>query len=224
MNLEQLAANTGMNAAQLAGQLGMQSGQLGLQGAQTQAQIAGQAGQTALSAEQLAQQAGMQQGQLAQGQTQLGIQGAQAAGGIGLQGQQQLGQLAQGIGGLGTQYGQLGLAQGEALGTLGLRQGAMGELAQNLGQKDASFLFDIGKQQQAQQQAVLEAQRQTDLQNEMEAFQRLGFRSDIYKGAPSTQMSVTTQSSPQVSPAQQILGLGIAGLGAYGAAQKGGLF
>jgi len=222
--LEQLAATTGMSAAQLAGQLSGQAGQLGLQGSQTQAQIAAQAGQTAMSAEQLAQQGAMQQGQLAQGQTQLGVQGAQAAGGLGLQGQQILGTLGQGIGGLGTQYGQLGLAQGEALGTLGLRQGALGELGQQLGQKEQGFLFDLGKTQQAQQQAVLEAQRQSEYQDAMEGYQRIGFKSDIYKGAPTSQQAITMSSTPGVSPAQQILGLGIAGLSAATGAKNAGLF
>jgi len=224
MNIEQLAASTGMNAAQLAGQLAGQSGQLGLQGAQTQAQIAGQAGQMGIGAEQLAGQLGLQAGQLGQAQAGLGVQGSQAAGQLGLAGQEALGRLGQGIGGLGAQYGQLGLAQGEALGTLGLRQASLGELGQQMGQREQGFLFDLGKQQQAQQQATLEAQRQTQLQQLYEPYQRVGFLSDIYKGAPSSQQSITGTTAPTASPAQQILGLGIAGLSAYGGAQKAGLF
>jgi hypothetical protein len=219
-----LAANTGMSAAQLAGQLAGQSGALGLQGSQAQANIAAQAGQTGLSAEQLGAQAAMQAGQLGQAQAGLGVQGAQAAGALGIQGQELMGRLGEGIGTLGTQYGQLGLAQGEALGTLGLRQASLGELGQALGQKETGFLFDVGKQQQAQQQATLEARRQTELQQLYEPYQRVAFLSDIYKGAPSSQQSISATTAPSVSPAQSILGLGVAGLSAAAGAQKAGLF
>ena len=82
----------------------------------------------------------------------------------------------------------------------------------------------MGKQQQAQQQAVLEAQRQTELQQLYEPYQRVGFLSDIYKGAPTSQQSITGSTTPTVSPAQSILGLGIAGLSAAGGAAKAGLF
>jgi len=166
----------------------------------------------------------MQAGQLGQAQAGLGVQGAQAAGALGIQGQELMGRLGEGLGTLGTQYGQLGLAQGEALGTLGLRQASLGELGQALGQKEAGFLFDVGKQQQAQQQAILEAQRQTELQQLYEPYQRVAFLSDIYKGAPSSQQSITAVTAPQQSPAQSILGLGIAGLSAAAGAQKAGLF
>jgi hypothetical protein len=135
-----------------------------------------------------------------------------------------MGRVGEGIGALGAQYGQLGLAQGEALGTLGLRQASLGELSQDLGQKEAGFLFDMGKQQQAQQQATLEAQRQTQLQQAYEPYQRVAFLSDIYKGAPSSQQTLTGSTAPSASPAQSILGLGIAGLAAASGAQNAGLF
>jgi hypothetical protein len=125
---------------------------------------------------------------------------------------------------LGTQYGQLGLQQGEALGTLGLRQSALGELTQQMGQREQGFLFDLGKTQQAQQQAELEAQRQSELQQLYEPYQRLGFLSDIYKGAPSTQQAITATTAPTASTAQQILGLGVAGLSATAGASRAGLF
>ena len=82
----------------------------------------------------------------------------------------------------------------------------------------------MGNLGQAQQQAELEALRQSQLAQLYEPYQRVGFLSDIYKGAPSSQMSITGATAPQSSPAQQILGLGIAGLSAYGGAQRAGLF
>ena len=114
--------------------------------------------------------------------------------------------------------------QGELLGTLGLRQASLGELGQQLGQQESQFLFDIGQRQQAQQQAELEAQRQSDLAQLYEPYQRFSYLSDIYKGAPSTQQSIASATAPSVSPAQQYLGLGIAGLSAAAGASKAGLF
>ena len=114
--------------------------------------------------------------------------------------------------------------QAEALGTLGLRQASLGELGQQIGQREQGFIFDLGQRQQAQQQAEIEAKRQSDMAQLYEPYQRLGFLSDIYKGAPTTQQTIASSTSPNVSPAQQFLGLGIAGLSAAAGAQKAGLF
>jgi hypothetical protein len=224
VNLESLAAQTGMSAAQLAGQLAGQAGQLGLQGATAQAGIAQAAGQTGLAGQQLAGQLAGQAGQLGQGMAALGVQGSQQAGALGLQGQELMGRLGEGIGTLGVQYGQLGLQQGDALSTLGLRQAALGEATQKLGQNEAGFLFDMGQKQQIQQQAELEAARASQLQQLYEPYQRVGFLSDIYKGAPSSQQSITGSTAPTASTAQQILGLVTAGGSAYGGASRAGLF
>ena len=112
----------------------------------------------------------------------------------------------------------------EAQSQLALRQGALGELQQNLHQKETGYMFDVGKQQQAQQQAELEAGRQTQMEQLYEPYQRVGFLSDIYKGAPTSQQSITSATSPSTSPAQQILGLGVAGLSAAAGVGKSGLF
>jgi hypothetical protein len=217
-----------MQANQFGGQLGLSTAQLQSANAQAMAQtglnLEQLSSQTGLSAAQLAGQMSGQSGQLGQAQAQMGVAGALDAGKLGLSGQQLSGQLSQGIGGLGVDYGQLGLQQGEALGSLGLRQSSLGQLQQELGQKDSGFLFDIGQKQQSQQQAELEASRSTDLQAAYEPYQRLGFLSDIYKGAPSTQMSLTGSTSPSVSTGEKVLGLGIAGLSAAAGASKAGLF
>ena len=113
---------------------------------------------------------------------------------------------------------------GQQLGQLGLQQAALGETAQKQALTDIQTQFDIGKQMQAQDQATLEAQRQSELAQLYEPYQRYGFLSDIYKGAPTTQQTLATATSPSVSPAQQFLGLGIAGLSAAAGAQKAGLF
>ena len=93
--------------------------------------------------------------------------------------------------------------QAEALGTLGLRQAAIGQQGQQQALQDIETQFNLGKQQQGQQQAELEAKRQSDLSQLYEPYQRYGFLSDIYKGAPTTQQTLTSATAPNVSPAQQ---------------------
>ena len=171
-----------------------------------------------------AQQAGMA-GFEAQQQRQLGT--AQALGSLGAQ-QAQMGLLPGQIAGQqanilgqGAQlYGQLG----QGLGALGVQQGALGETATRLGQSDVNMLFNLGEQQRQIQQQGLEAQRATALQQSMAPYQQLSFLSDIYKGAPSSQVSLTAASAPTASPLLQAAGLGIAGLAAATGAQKAGLF
>lgn len=143
---------------------------------------------------------------------------------------QGLGNIGQGIGSLAAQQFGLGqsLAQGlGSLGTqvanLGVQQAAVGQSAQQLGQQDVNFLYGLGAQQQRQNQAELDALRATRAQEVFAPQQRLAFLSDIYKGAPSTQMAVTQQAQASPSPFQQIAGLGIAGLSAAAAANKAGI-
>lgn len=160
------------------------------------------------SAQQQAQQAfeQQQQRQMAQGQNIANLYAQQA------QIQQGLGQ---GIGGLATQ--QFGIGQGMAqglgalasqLGTMGVQQAALGQTAQQLGQNDVNFLFNLGAVQQRQKQAELDALRATQMQNAMQPYQQIAFLSDIYKGAPSSQMAVTQQQQAAPSPFQQITGVG----------------
>lgn len=203
----------GQQAAQLRGAFGQNigniaqgAGQLGLSGSQQYGNLAQSGGQYGLNRAQTMGSLGQGIGQLAQGAGQMGIAGSQAYSQLGGQG------------------AQFGIAGAEALGTLGLRQGALGELAQNLSQREGQYSFDMGKAGQAQQQAELEALRQSTMAQRYEPYQRVGFLSDIYKGAPSSQMAVTAASGNQPSAAQQILGLGVAGLSAYGGAQRAGMF
>ena len=124
----------------------------------------------------------------------------------------------------GQGIGTLGIQGGSTLGTLGTQQAGIGELAQTQALRDIETQFQLGKQQQMQQQAELDAQRQSDLAQLYEPYQRLGFLSDIYRGAPTSQMTLSQVSRPDVSPAQQLFGLGVAGLSAYGGAKQAGLF
>ena len=196
-----------------------------------------------------AQQAAMggfesqQQRQLAGGQA-LGAMGAQQAqmsllpaqiagqqGALAGQGAQLFGQLGQGIGGLAAQQGGLGLQQagtlgqlGQTIGGLGVQQAALGQATSELGRADIGTLSTLGGVRQANEQARLDAARATQMQQTMAPYQQLGFLSDIYKGAPTTQMALTAQSAPSPSPMTQALGLGISGLTAASGARQAGLF
>ena len=126
-------------------------------------------------------------------------------------------QAAQGI-------GALGLQGASTLGQLGVQRAVIGELAQQSALRDIQTQFQLGQAQQRQQQAELEAKRKSDMAQLYEPYQRLGFLSDIYRGAPTSQMTISQIQRPDVSPAQQMFGLGIAGLSAYGGAKQAGLF
>ena len=112
------------------------------------------------------------------------------------------------------------LAGGQALGQLGLQQAGIGELATKLGIADTANLFGLGEAERGVLQAQDEAARQTQMQQIFEPYQRLGFYSDILRGAPTSQMTISSGATPQPSVLNQLLGAGIGGLSLYGAAQK----
>jgi len=112
------------------------------------------------------------------------------------------------------------LAAGQALGQLGLQQAGIGELATKLNIADTANLAALGEQERGILQAQDEAARQTQMQQIYEPYQRLGFYSDILRGAPSSQMTISQGASAQPSVLNQLLGAGIGGLSLYGAAQK----
>lgn len=122
------------------------------------------------------------------------------------------------------QQQQRALQAGQLYGQLGVQQGALGEAVQRLGQQDVSTLMGVGQQQQQTEQAILDAARATGLQQALTPYQQTSFLSDIYKGAPGTQVALTAQTAPTTSPLLQAAGLGIAGLTAAAGAKKAGLF
>ena len=149
------------------------------------------------------------------------LQSAQQA----FEGQQtRTGQASQLLSGIGQLTGQLGTQQAG----IGGQQLALAELAQQTGLKDLEMQQRLGSQQQAQQQAILNAQQINAQKQQLEPYSRVAFLSDIYKGAPSTQTSLGSQVAPspqQPSTFQQIAGLGTGLLGTAAAAnQMGGLF
>jgi hypothetical protein len=142
----------------------------------------------------------------------------------------QLGNIGQGIGNLATSQYNIGQSMASTLGALGtqmsnigVQQAGLAELGQTMGQRDVGLAFNIGEAQRQQNQQVLDATRASNLQQMMEPYQRIGFVSDIYKGAPSTQMTSQFSVSSQPSSGQQAAGLGIGALAAAGAAERSGL-
>ena len=146
--------------------------------------------------------------QTALGAGQLGAQTALGGGQLGLAGLQQG---AGGLMGIGSLYGQtaniLG-GLGEAYGTMGARQGA-------LQQGENQFLGLLGGLDQETQQRALDAYRQTATAEAYEPFQRIGFLSDMYKGAPTGESAITATTAPGASPMNAALGTGISALAAY---------
>jgi hypothetical protein len=218
----------------LQGQYGLTKGQMGLQAAGLTQNV----GQGQLNA--ASQQGGLQQGAAGLygnlGSQQAGLASlygnvaGQQAGILGQQSQLQQ-QLGQGIGNLAAQQFGVGaqLAQGigslgTQLGNLGTQQAALSQTAQQLNANDVNQLYTLGAEQQKQQQAVLDATRASQMQNALQPYQQLAFQSDIYKGAPSSQMAVSTQAAPTASPFQQIAGVGTGLITGAAAANKLGLF
>jgi len=140
---------------------------------------------------------------LQQGFGQAGQAASQAYG-------QQLG-LGQATGALGQQ--QLGIGQ--------YQQGLAGLVPQLYGQ-DTSAYGAMGAQQQAQAQAVLDAEREQARMKAYEPYERYGYLgtgiTGMLGGYPGQYQS---QIQPNPSPLQTALGLGVAGAGIYGNIQKG---
>jgi hypothetical protein len=194
--------------------------------------------QNYLQAQQAAQQGfeAQQQRQLAGGQalgqmsllpSQIAAQQANILGGQA----NVYGQLGQGIGNLALQQGQFGLQQGAALGAAGQQLGQqaaqraqLGALQQQLSQADIALLSQVGAQEQALQQAKLDAQRASKTQEAFLPFQLLSFQSDILSKTPGSQTSITSATAPTPSPLLTAASMGIAGVTAAAGAKKAGVF
>ena len=119
--------------------------------------------------------------------------------------------------------GQLGLASNLAGGIAGLGQqitglsglqAGLGQQAQAQNVQDISTLLNLGTLQRGLAQSTLDSQRQRELDIQRYPYQQLQFLSDIYKGVPSTQQTITQTPTYSPSPFQQAAGLGIAGIAA----------
>jgi len=102
------------------------------------------------------------------------------------------------------------------LGQLSGQQAGLGQLQQQLSQNDVATQLGIGSLQQGQAQALLDAQRQTDLQQAYEPQQRLSYFSDLLRGVPSSQQVTSSVTAPTPSLLSQIGGVAATGLGLAG--------
>ena len=120
-----------------------------------------------------------------------------------------------------ARLGKIGEAQyqgfGQALGAFQQGQALQAQTGLQAGQllgqgqtQDIQNLMATGGTERAVEQAQLEAQRQTAVQTATDPYQRLSFLSDIQRGVPSSQQTVTQGFAPQTSPLGQAVGTGIA--------------
>jgi 3-deoxy-D-manno-octulosonate 8-phosphate phosphatase KdsC-like HAD superfamily phosphatase len=91
---------------------------------------------------------------------------------------------------------------------------------QQMGTQDINTLLGIGGLQQGQAQQALNVAQQNALAQQQLPFQQLGFLGDIFRGVPALQQQTTQTYTPPPSLSSQLLGLGIAGLGAFGAFEQ----
>ena len=109
---------------------------------------------------------------------------------------------------------QVGLAAGQQL-------GQMGGMQQQMAQSDINQLMASGGLQRQLAQNVLDAQRQSTLQQQYEPYQRAEFLANLYAAGPKTQSGITMGTTPGTSPLAQAAGTGIAAFSAFNPQQTG---
>jgi hypothetical protein len=119
------------------------------------------------------------------------------------------------------QLGQTTGALGQTVGQLGTATAGLGQLGQQMGVQDVNTLLGVGGLQQQQGQKQLDIDRANSLAEQALPYQQIGFMSDIFRGVPALQQTYSTRTQPGPSTQSQLMGLGIAGLGAYGMANRG---
>ena len=206
LGIQQLGAGQNLQSQLANQQMGYNVGQQNL-GAQLQTQQLG-AGQN-LQAQLANQQQGMTAQQLGEQSRQFGagqgMNAAQLSAQYGLAGQQAGEQSRQYGAGLGMQGLQTGLQAAGQLGQLGQTQ--YGQQLSNVNLQN-----QMGAQQQAQQQGILNQQIQNYAMAQQYPQQQLAFMSNMLRGLP---MQSTTANMYQAAPSNvsQLAGLGMAGYG-----------
>ena len=109
---------------------------------------------------------------------------------------------------------QFGIQAGQSLLGAGAQQQAMQ-------QGDIQSLLQAGGIQQQLGQQALDAQRQTQLQQAYEPYQRAEFLKGIMTNLPTGQSSVTQTTAPGQNPIAQAAGAGLGAYAAYNIAQAG---
>tara|TARA_B100000424_G_scaffold251834_1_gene227635 strand:- start:560 stop:1435 length:876 start_codon:yes stop_codon:yes gene_type:complete len=96
-----------------------------------------------------------------------------------------------------------------------------GQQQQSMAQQDINQLIGAGGLQRQLAQQALDAQRQTQLQQSFEPFQRAEFLSNIYAAGPKSQSGITATTAPQPSPLAQAVGTGLGAFTAFQGIQQG---
>jgi hypothetical protein len=128
--------------------------------------------------------------------------------------------VAQLLAGVGQASGQEAVRTGAGIGQFGALQTGIAGQGQGLLGQQTQLQSQLGALGQTQQQRILDAARQTQLQQAYEPFQRIGWMGDIFKpsiGSAGSTLGVSTAPSPSMLSSG--IGLGIAGLAlnnAYG--------
>ena len=93
--------------------------------------------------------------------------------------------------------------------------GDLGVALQRQQQGDIQQLIAAGGLQRQLAQQTLDAQRQSQLQQAFEPFQRAEFLSNIYAAGPKSQSTITASTQPQTSPLAQAVGTGLGAFTAF---------
>ena len=110
---------------------------------------------------------------------------------------------------------------GQGITAIGGQMATLGGQKQQMMGQDVQTLLGIGGAKRAQEQAGLSADLKTFQAQQQQPYQELAFASDIFRGVPSTQSTMTSVYSPDPSLVSQLGGIG---LGVYGMSQgQGGL-
>ena len=164
--------------------------------AQNQQQFGASMGMSAYEAERQRQLA------LGQGYSNLGQAQANAAA-----------QTAQTLSGLGTARAGIASAQGanavqlgQGIGSLGTQQANIAGMGQNMMANQAQLQAQMGGLEQQNQQMQMDANQANALAQMYQPQQQVSWMSDIIKGTPSSQQSISTATAPSASPWSQLLG------------------
>lgn len=176
-----------------------------------QAQYA--ASQQGLGAQQFNSQQQMAYGQAGQNWQQFNEQQRQQAAQMAMQGQQ-MNEAARAAA-AGIQQKGYGMA-----GELGSQLNTIGKTQQELDLARANALMNVGSQQQQLGQQALDTSYADFVNQRDYDKQQLAFYSGIMRGVPVGANTDVSTTQPGASTGSQLAGLGIAGLGAYGAYQN----
>ena len=106
--------------------------------------------------------------------------------------------------------------------TAGQQLGQIGGLQQQMAQGDINQLMAGGGIQRNLAQQALDVQRQNQLQQTYEPYQRAEFLANLYAAGPKSHSLVTMGNAPSTSPMAQALGTGIAAYSAFSGAKPPG--